>query len=439
MQKQIKALTILFLISLLITACKTSSNSNDSSQTDKETQVLRGSYNTNIKAVVELQTYDRYTRRINNGIGFYVDERTIITNYDLIQGAYRVRASSPGSHSRTNISGYTAYDLKNNLITLRTNSSNNDFLKVEPPIFDTDSLYSLYKEGDNLMIRRYLSAKKIDNDSAIWYNLKRETPVGNPLFYKDHGLAGIIQKKENDDGTTLYYAQNNSLIIDLLNKREDVNDIINLSDKSNRVYPSYKDIKGFNIITDMGNIEIKLYNETPKYRDNFIRLVSDNYYDNLMIHRVIRSFLIQTGAADTREEVPSDEMVGWQGPGHTIPMNIVPGLFHKRGAIAASKLPDAYNPRNESDGGQFYMISGRVFRDKELDELEEQKGITFTKEQREVYTTIGGAPHLDNDYTVFGEVVKGMELVDEISLMETNNKERPKKDIRIKTIEIIKH
>jgi cyclophilin family peptidyl-prolyl cis-trans isomerase len=180
-----------------------------------------------------------------------------------------------------------------------------------------------------------------------------------------------------------------------------------------------------------------LFDETPEYRDNFIKLVSDDFYDSLLVHRVIKDFLIQTGAADTRN-AGRDDVVGWQGPGYSIPMKLVPGIFHRRGAIAASKLPTERNPRNFSDGSQFYVVCGRVFTPEELDKIEKQKNKKFTPEQRQVYTTIGGAPYLDGDYTVFGEVVSGMEVVDKIASVEVYNVDRPEKDIRIIDVEIIK-
>ena len=210
-----------------------------------------------------------------------------------------------------------------------------------------------------------------------------------------------------------------------------------MATKSNKIYPSYKTIKGCRIVTDQGSITIQLFNETPEYRDNFIRLVSDNFYDSLLIHRVIKGFLIQTGAADTKYAA-HDDVVGWQGPGYTLPLDVKPGLFHMRGAVASSKLPSDQNSRNRCDGSQFYIVSGRVYSSVELDDLEKSKKMKFTPQQRELYTSIGGAPHLDGDYTVFGEVTSGIELVDRLSRVETYAVDRPVKDIRVRKIELIK-
>jgi cyclophilin family peptidyl-prolyl cis-trans isomerase len=187
----------------------------------------------------------------------------------------------------------------------------------------------------------------------------------------------------------------------------------------------------------MGNITIKLFNETPEYRDNFIRLAKEGFYDSLLIHRVIADFGIQTGAADTRYADPDDN-VGWKGPGYTIPAHIVPGLYHKRGMIGSPRKPDTKNRRRRSDGSQFYIVSGRKYFDEELDELEEQNNYTFSAEQRQAYKTVGGAPHLDGSYTIFGKVVSGMDVVDKIVKVETDKRWRPVKDIRIKRVVILK-
>ncbi|RIJ49562.1 peptidylprolyl isomerase [Maribellus luteus] len=196
-------------------------------------------------------------------------------------------------------------------------------------------------------------------------------------------------------------------------------------------------IKGIVLETDAGNITIQLFNETPEYRDNFIRLAKEHYFDSLLIHRVISNFGIQSGAADTRYAQPG-ESVGWKGPGYTIPAHIVPGLFHKRGMIGSPRKPDTQNQRRRSDGSQFYIVSGRKYFDNELDELEKQNNYQFSAEQRQVYKTVGGAPHLDGSYTVFGKVTAGMDVVDKIAKVETDQRWRPVKDIRIKQVRILK-
>ncbi len=187
----------------------------------------------------------------------------------------------------------------------------------------------------------------------------------------------------------------------------------------------------------MGNINIKLYNQTPSFRDNFIKLVSDQFYDSLLVHRVISDFLIQTGAADSKY-AGNDDVVGWQGPGYNLKTKIITGLYHKRGAVAASKLPPERNPKDRSDGSQFYIISGRIFSMTELRDLEKEKGMRFTQSQIDTYTTVGGAPHLDGEYSVFAEVVSGMDIVDKIAAVKTYSVDRPIDDIRILKIEAIR-
>ena len=196
-------------------------------------------------------------------------------------------------------------------------------------------------------------------------------------------------------------------------------------------------IKGLLIETSYGNIRIRLFNQTPEYRDNFIALVRENYYDSLLIHRVIKGFGIQSGAADTRYAT-KDDVVGWKGPGYTLPAHVVPGLFHSRGMIGSPRKPDRENSKRRSDGSQFYIVTGRTYNDAELDEIEKENQHHFTAEQRQVYKTIGGAPHLDGTYTIFGEVTEGLSVADRISQVEVDSEFRPLDDIRVKRISILK-
>lgn len=243
------------------------------------------------------------------------------------------------------------------------------------------------------------------------------------------------------------------------------------------------------IKTNLGDITIKLYNETPQHRDNFIKLVQENYYDSVLFHRVIRDFMVQAGDPDSKNAEKYAQL-GTGGPGYTIPAEFVyPQYFHKRGALSAARQGDQVNPERNSSGSQFYIVTGKKYSKFQLQDLEEQldkqQGQTifnllcgqnidkireiqssgdqdslmrlqdelvakteqilkeqgpfkFTKEQVEAYTTVGGTPFLDNQYTVFGEVVDGMKVVEKIESAGTDTYDRPRKDISIITMEIIK-
>ncbi|MBN2693627.1 peptidylprolyl isomerase [bacterium] len=193
----------------------------------------------------------------------------------------------------------------------------------------------------------------------------------------------------------------------------------------------------FLIETTEGNIKIKLYNETPKHRDNFIKLANEKFYENILFHRVIKDFMIQTGDPESKNATP-EQQLGKGGPGYTIDAEFNPNLIHKRGAIAAARMPDMMNPEKKSSGSQFYIVTGKKYNAKELDEFEKKlkmfkrdQNFSLKEHQKKAYTTIGGVPHLDNDYTVFGEVIEGMDIVDKISNTKTKPGDRPLSDIKI--------
>ena len=189
--------------------------------------------------------------------------------------------------------------------------------------------------------------------------------------------------------------------------------------------------------TSMGDIVIALYDETPLHKENFIKLVNDKYYDGVLFHRIIQNFMIQTGDPESKTAKPG-QMLGNGGPGYTIPAEFVPGLYHKRGAVAAARMGDNVNPRKESSGSQFYIVDGRVFNTNEINRVIQMTGKTYSMDQIKDYTSIGGAPHLDGDYTVFGEVVSGMEIVDKIAAQQKDGRDRPLEDIKIISAEIMK-
>lgn len=233
------------------------------------------------------------------------------------------------------------------------------------------------------------------------------------------------------------------------------------------------------ISTDMGNIKLKLYNETPLHRDNFLKLASSGYYNGVLFHRVINHFMIQGGDPDSKNAAPGAGL-GNGGPDYTIPAEFVPGLFHKKGALAAARLGDQINPQKESSGSQFYIVMGKKWRPGELDTLEQKMNFTlkqsiyrniftpaqqelekykqekkedafnkrfaqlqlrvdsifdltpkikFSDAQRKAYTTIGGYPPLDGSYTVFGEVIEGLDVLDKIAAVQTDKANRPVRDV----------
>jgi len=187
--------------------------------------------------------------------------------------------------------------------------------------------------------------------------------------------------------------------------------------------------------TSMGNIRVVLYNETPQHRDNFLKLVDEGFYDGNLWHRVIFNFMIQTGDSTTRHAKPG-ETVGLHSPDYTIPAEIVyPKYFHKRGALAAAREGDAENPNRESSMCQFYIVWGRkqaAADIRKVRQMLEEKGIELTPQMVDDYIMRGGTPHLDGQYTVFGEVIEGLDIVGKIQATETDEDDRPLQDIVIK-------
>jgi peptidyl-prolyl cis-trans isomerase B (cyclophilin B) len=195
------------------------------------------------------------------------------------------------------------------------------------------------------------------------------------------------------------------------------------------------------IRTTEGDITLKLYNETPLHRDNFIKLVRSGFYDGTNFHRVISEFMIQGGDTSLKENTPNID--------YTIPAEIrTPAIYHKYGVLAAARLGDDINPEKTSSGHQFYIVVGKKFTDEQLDVMQADKIVRFghandstykfNAQAREDYKTIGGTPHLDGNYTVFGEVLKGMDVVERISKVETNEQDRPIEEVRILKMRLVR-
>jgi cyclophilin family peptidyl-prolyl cis-trans isomerase len=182
------------------------------------------------------------------------------------------------------------------------------------------------------------------------------------------------------------------------------------------------------IETDSGRIVLALYNGTPQHRDNMIKLVKRHFYDSILWHRVIPEFMIQTGDPDSRHAKPG-AMLGEGDVGYTIPAEIKDEYYHVRGAVGAAR---DNNPEKKSSGCQFYIVVGKKFTDEQLDADEKRGGHKSSAAQRAAYKSLGGAPHLDGNYTVFGEVIEGMDVADKIANAARNNADRPNGDIHIK-------
>ena len=181
---------------------------------------------------------------------------------------------------------------------------------------------------------------------------------------------------------------------------------------------------------------IVLYDETPQHRDNFVKLVNDGFYDGLLFHRVINHFMVQGGDPDSKDAKPN-QILGNGGPGYTIPAEFIPKYYHKKGALAAARLSDGQNPQKESSGSQFYIVHGRTFSRADLDNIESRMNKNFTTEQRQTYQTEGGSPHLDGDYTVFGEIIDGFDVLDLIAGTRVGKNDRPLDNVVIIKMSII--
>ena len=201
-----------------------------------------------------------------------------------------------------------------------------------------------------------------------------------------------------------------------------------------------QDIHGSHLIrieTSMGEMVLRLYDRTPVHRDNMIKLIRDGYYDGQLFHRVINDFMIQGGDPHS-VDAEKGQHLGSGGPGYTLPPEIQEGLIHKKGALAAARKGDQVNPERRSSGSQFYIVQGRVFTRDEL-HLMVQRNMhaPFTAEAEKIYTTMGGTPHLDGAYTVFGEVVEGLDVLDSIARVETDAYDRPLEDV-VYSISLVK-
>ena len=191
------------------------------------------------------------------------------------------------------------------------------------------------------------------------------------------------------------------------------------------------------MVTSAGAMMIELYDVTTEHRDNFIKLAEEGYYEGLLFHRVIEGFMIQGGDPKSKGS-GSNVSLGSGGPGYTIPAEIVDSFIHVKGAIAAARTGDAVNPERRSSGSQFYIVQGQSLSDSQLDQIENRSGKNYSPNQRNKYIQDGGTPFLDGQYTVFGQVISGLAIIDKIASSETGSSDRPLEDIKIIKVNVIK-
>lgn len=399
-------------------------------------------YTDAIPSVAQIEAFDD-GRFLESENAFFVDSNILVCRLQPVVNATSARVVPWDETKHYQVAGFVAVDRINDLVLLQVEGIDKTGIRLHPGIVppETKTVYLTKPQGQTLPLHsgkviRYGTVKGSKRYSLT--NLFRSQSYGTPVFSAPDQCIGIgyseIVDYENQN-----FAIPSGLISDLLGKKknqpEPLQNLKSSADQASSAANSK--LKGLLIETDRGNIRIRLFNQTPEYRDNFISLAKENYYDSLLIHRVIKGFGIQSGAADTRYAA-KDDVVGWKGPGYTLPAHVVPTFYHRRGMIGSPRKPDRENSKRRSDGSQYYIVTGRTYTDTELNEIEKENKYRFSPEQRQVYKTTGGAPHLDGTYTIFGEVTEGMAVADKISQVETDSEFRPLKDILVKKVTILR-
>ncbi|MFV0365122.1 MAG: peptidylprolyl isomerase [Mangrovibacterium sp.] len=386
----------------------------------------------------QLNSYDG-DRLLETETAFFIDSFHFVARLSPIINASRVELKTWDGKTYHSDS-FTAIDRTNNLVILESSRNEDGGITLYPLLLDSACVvkYPTAPKNNLLRVQKGEIYPAKNSKGALNYPSTfsmYEKDYGSPLFLRNQcvglGFGDVVEYAK------VGLAIPSSIIWKLQQNQEaTARPFLALKSRTSQATSSANSqIKGLVVETDMGNIVIRLYNETPEYRDNFIALAREHYYDSLLIHRVIPGFCIQSGAADTKYAKHGD-VVGWRGPGYTLPAHIVPSKFHKRGAISSPRKPDRVNSKQRSDGSQFYIVTGRRYSDSELDLISKETGHQFTTEQREYYRTIGGAPHVDGSYTIFGEVVSGMDVADKINGVAVDKDYRPLEDVRIKRVSV---
>ena len=440
----------LFLLWVILFSLSTACNSGGKKGTSvkKESPAISSpattknySYKKLITSIATIESYDG-KRFLNKETAFFIDSNLIVCRMTPLLHATEAKITPWDGTKSYKITKFVAVDRTNNLLILKTINICRNPVNLIPKKISAGkkTIYLSKPQNKTISLHNGKNIDYITIEGGHYYTITNifYTPsFGSPVFLNPDqciglGYSRIVDYNKQSLVTPSFY------ILNLLKNKKSAKPLSQLiSTKDKTISQDNSKIKGLLIKTDLGDIKIRLFNSTPSYRDNFISLTREGYYNNLLIHRVMAGFGIQSGATDTRY-AGKDDIVGWKGPGYTLPAHIIPGLFHKRGIIGSPRMPDKKNSKFRSDGSQFYIVTGRPYSDSELNDLEKEKHIHFTAEQKQVYKIIGGAPYLDGTYTIFGEVISGMDVADKISKVDVDKNYRPLKDIRIKKISIIK-
>jgi len=433
-------------MSLFFTSChsvekKGMSVKKESTAISSSANTKKYSYKKLIPSIVTIESYDGQ-RFLNKETAFFIDSNLVVCRMTPLIHATEAKITPWNGTKTYMITKFVAVDRTNDLLILKTKNICRTPVKLVSKKISTGKKITYLSKPQHKTLSLH-NGKNIDYITIEGSNNYTVTNIfyipsyGSPVFLTPNqciglGYSRIVDYDNQSLVTPSFY------ILNLLKNKKSAEPLSHLTSTKNKsISLANSKIKGLLIKTDMGDIKIRLFNSTPSYRDNFISLTREGYYNNLLIHRIMAGFGIQSGAADTRF-AGKDDIVGWKGPGYTLPAHIVPGLFHKRGIIGSPRMPDKKNSKFRSDGSQFYIVTGRPYSDSELDDLEKEKHIHFTSKQRQVYKTTGGAPYLDGTYTIFGEVISGMNVADKISKVEVDKNYRPLKNIRIRNISVMK-
>ncbi len=379
-----KFVQFMFLV-LILFSCGGKENQKNAEQKNK-TNENTTSQNSNSdweeirQSVVTFNSFDG-NRILESGQGFFVAENIIVTTYSLVSRANNIVFSPLNENVKFKADKFVAVDRINDLILIYCDSVKRKPIKLFEGTAPNSAKTSYINPASEKIIQLF-SGKLLNLATVKGTKLYRITNrvsksnFGMPIFVSTKEAIGVafsaVESYEMQS-----FAIPSDFITQLLKNQKSPASMESLrSNTSEAVAAENRSIKGLVLETDEGNITIRLFNETNEYRDNFIKLTKEHFFDSLLIHRVIKNFGIQSGAADTRYAEKGD-IVGYKGPGYTIPAHFVPGLFHKRGMIGSPRKPDTNNERLRSDGSQFYIVSGRIYSDKELDDLEKENNYKF--------------------------------------------------------------